>query len=307
MEEHEKALLFAREVADTENEARALSGLGDASYSSGRMRTAYDYFQRCVELARQHGYREIEAGNYYMLAWCRLYMNEVKESAHEARAAVAFAEKIGNLRAEMLARLAVARTLCELCEFDEATIHVERGLQIAENLGAGRFKPFFTLLLAQMQWARHGPRKDIDAMMDRAADISRETSIRFTGPWVIGALALVSGDPERSRKALKDAEEILDEPCVGHNYFAFYRIAMEVSLRLEDWDEVNRFADALEAYCRPEPLPRPDFYVARARALAQYGRGERDDTTTRSLRDLRDEARRVGLMSALPALEQALQ
>ena len=307
MEEHEKALHYAREVADTMNEARALSWLGDASYSSGRMRTAYDYFQRCVELARQHGYSEIEAGNYYMLAWCRMYMNEVRESAADARAAVTFAGNIGNLRAEMLSRLGAARILNELGELDEAMTHVERGLEIAESLGAGRFKPFFTIFLAQNQWARHGPRKDIDATMDRMVEIARETSIRFSGPWVMGNLAFVSGDPKRSRKALKDAEEILAEPCVGHNYLAFYRLAMEVSLRLEDWDEVNRFADALEAYSRPEPLPRADFDIARARALARVGRGERDEATQQGIRALRDEAGQVGLMSALPALEQALR
>ena len=306
MQEHEKALHYAREVADTMNEARALGGLGDASYSSGRMRTAYDYFGRCVELSRRHGYLEIEAANYYMIAWCRLYMNEVKEGAAEAQAAVSFAEKIGNLRAEMVARLTATRALYELGELDEATRHVERGLEIAERLGADRFKPLVTIFLAQIQWAKHGSREDIDAMMDRAAGISRETSIGFLGPWVLGTLALVSSEPDRSRKALKDAEEVLAGDCVGHNYIAYYPLAMEVSLRLGDWDEMNRYADALEAYCRPEPLPRTDFYIARGRALARYGRGERDYSTKRALLRLRDEAKQVGLMRALPALEQAL-
>jgi class 3 adenylate cyclase/tetratricopeptide (TPR) repeat protein len=306
MEEHEKALQFARDVADAENEARALGGLGDAAYSSGRMRTAYDYFRRCVELSRQHGYVEIEAANCYMVAWTRLYLNEVREGARQARETVSFAERIGNRRAEMVARLTTARNLYELGELDEAAGHVERGLEIAEKLGAHRFKPFLTILLAQIQWARQGPRKDIDAMMDRAVEISRETSIGFLGPWVLGALALVSAEPERSRKALKDAEEILAGHCVGHNYLAFYRLAMEVCLRLEDWDEVNRFADALETFCRPEPLPRTNFYIARGRALARHGRGARDEATKQSIRRLCDEAKQVGLMSALPALEQAL-
>jgi len=307
MKEHEKALHYAGEVADTENEARALSGLGDAAYSSGRMRTAHDYFRRCVELSRRHGYVAIEASNGYMIAWTRLYMNEVREGAAEARAAVSFAEKIGNHRAEIVARAAAARNLCELGELDEAASHVERGLKIAENLGADRFNPILTIFRAQIQWARHGPGKDIDAMIDRAAEVSQATSIGFVGPWVLGTLALVSGDPERSRKAMKDAEAILAGNCVGHNYFAFYRQAMEVCLRLEDWDELNRFADALEAYSKPEPLPRTDFYIARGRALARFGRGERDDSTKQALRRLRDEAKQVGLMSALPALEQALQ
>ena len=307
MDEHEKALHYADEVADTENKARALSGLGDASYSSGRMRTAHDYFGRCVELSRRHGYVAIEAANCYMVAWTRLYVNEVREGAAESREAVCFAQKIGNQRAEMVARLTAARNLCELGELDEAASHVERGLKIAESLGADRFKPFLTIFLAQIQWAKNGPGKDIDAMMDRTAELSRKTSIGFLGPWIMGTLALVSGEPDRSRKALKDGEEILAGNCVGHNYFAFYRLAMEVCLRLRDWDELNRFADALETYCRPEPLPRTDFYIARGRALARYGRGERDDATKQALRRLHDEAKQVGLMSALPALEQALR
>lgn len=306
VEQHERALHFAGEAADTESEARALGGLGDAAYSNGRMRTAYGYFRRCVELSRRHGYVDIEAANCYMIAWTRLYMNEVREGAADAREAVSFAERAGNRRAEMVARLTAARNLFELGEFDEAAHHVERGLEISEKLGAHRFKPFLMIFFAQIRWTKLGPGNDIDLTMDRAAEISRETSIGFVGPWVMGTVALVSDEPERSRKALKDAEEMLAGHCVGHNYFAFYRLAMEVCLRLEDWDELNRFADALETYCRPEPLPRSDFYIARGRALAQYGRGARDESTLQALRRLRDEAGQRGLISALPALQRAL-
>jgi tetratricopeptide (TPR) repeat protein len=306
LEEHEKALHYAREAADAKSEARALSGLGDASYLGGRMRTAHEYFRRCIDLSRQHGYAEIEAGNYYMLAFTHLYFNEVREALQEALYAVSFAEKISNLRAEIVARVTVTRNLLELDELDEATKHVERGLAIAEILGSGRFKPILTSFRAQILWARNGPRADIDAMMDRAAEISRATSIEFFGPWVMGTLALVSADPARSREALDEGERILAGTCVGHNYMAFYRLAMEFSLRVEDWDELNRFADALEAYCKEEPLPQTDFYIARGRALARYGRGERDDATMQALRRLRNEAEQVGLMSALPAIEQAL-
>ena len=52
------------------------------------MRTAYDYYRRCVELCREHGYLEIEAGNFYMLAWCRLYLNEAREAMAEVGAAI---------------------------------------------------------------------------------------------------------------------------------------------------------------------------------------------------------------------------
>ena len=56
-------------------------------------------------------------------------------------------------------------------------------------------------------------------------------------------------------QALGEGEEILRQDCVGHNYLWFYRDAMEVSLEDADWDGARRYAAALEAYTRPEPLP----------------------------------------------------
>jgi hypothetical protein len=106
---------------------------------------------------------------------------------------------------------------------------------------------------------------------------------------------------------MQEAEQVLAGNCVGHNYLAFYPLAMEVCLRLKDWDELSRFAAALESYCRPEPLPQAEFYIARGRALARYGRGELDASTKQALRRSRDDARELGLMSALPALEQTLR
>ena len=307
MQEHEQALRYARQAADTMSEARALSGLGDASYSRGRMRTAYDYFRRCLHLAREHGYLDIEAANSYMIAWCRVYLNEVKDGAKEAREAVAFAQRIGNRRAEMVARLTTARVLHELGHLEDAAAHVERGLQIAESLRADRFKVFLTIFRAQIQWAAQGAHPDIDAMLDRAAEAAREKIAGFLGPWVFGTLALVSDDPGRARNALKQGETILAGACVGHNYLAFYPLAIEVSLRLRDWDEADRFADALLAYCRDEPLPRADFHAARGRALARCGRGTKDAQTLQVLQRLRGEAKDIGLVRALPAIETALR
>ena len=73
-----------------------------------------------------------------------------------------------------------------------------------------------------------------------------------------------------------------------------------------DWDEVERYAAALEDFTRPEPLPQSDLIIARARVLAAYGRGERDYATMQELKRLRDEAELVGFKTALPALEEAL-
>ena len=81
---------------------------------------------------------------------------------------------------------------------------------------------------------------------------------------------------------------------------------MEASLRAGEWDEVNRFALALEDYTKDEPMPRTDFYIARGRALAAHGRGERDQATMGELQRLYDQAKEIGLKLTLPALEAAL-
>ena len=63
---------------------------------------------------------------------------------------------------------------------------------------------------------------------------------------------------------------------------------------------------ALEDFTGAEPLPSSNFFIARARALAVYGRGIRDDAVIQELRRLYDEAKRAGQMTDLPALEAAL-
>jgi len=54
------------------------------------------------------------------------------------------------------------------------------------------------------------------------------------------------------------------------------------------WDEVDRYAQALEDYANAEPLPLIDFYVARGRALAAFCRGNNDRGAKQELRRLRD-------------------
>ena len=96
------------------------------------------------------------------------------------------------------------------------------------------------------------------------------------------------------------------EACVSHNQLEFYPSAMQVALDLADYDEVERYAAALEDCTRPEPLPWSEFFIARGRALAACGRGRRDATLRTEIQRLRSEGERQGLRIALPELEVAL-
>ena len=72
-----------------------------------------------------------------------------------------------------------------------------------------------------------------------------------------------------------------------------------------DGEGVVRYADALEAYTSGEPLPWSNFLIARARALAAWGRGARDAASLAELARLRDQAASAGLGPLRAALDEA--
>ena len=143
-------------------------------------------------------------------------------------------------------------------------------------------------------------------LVREALAISRETGMAYIGPGLLGWLALYTDDTDERRAALAEGEALLAAGSISHNYLFFYHAAIEAALATEDWAAAERYAAALEDYTRPEPLPWPDFIIARGRALAAWGRGERDPTAVERLRSLRAHAERAGLHSALAALEAAL-
>jgi len=304
--EQRKALEAAQQAASPECEVRALSGLGDAYYSQGRVKTSLDYFRRCIDLSREHGFGRIVVGNQYMVAWNRMYLLELTGSRDDAVEAVGAAKRVGHQRAEMVARLTAGRTMIELGEFAEAEAHVERGLELAQLLGASRFKPFLLLHLARLRFRQGGSGTELSRLMGEALEISRETGIGFLGPWVLGTLALVESDVAASRSALAEGEKLLAGDCVGHNYFAFYPNAMEVALRSGDWDALERYAAALESYSKAEPLPWTDFFAAWGRTQAALGRGARDGAIVQEVVSLLDDAKRAGLRNYISSLQAHL-
>ena len=137
--------------------------------------------------------------------------------------------------------------------------------------------------------------------------ISRETGITFFGPAMLGAIALASDDPKRREEALREAQTILDRGCVSQNYFRFYRDAIEVSLAMNEWDQADLYATALEKYFHDEPMSWPSFIIARGRALADFGRGRGGEATLAQIRQLHAEATRLTMRSEQTRLEAALR
>lgn len=302
---HRRARRYAEQAGAPELEARALSGLGDADYMRGRMITAYKHFDRCVELCRRQDLARIEATNLPMRGFTHFYQNDLRAAQLDAQQAVELAARIGHLRAETMARDLLFHVLNYQDDLPAAREQAERGLVLARRFGGQRFEAGYRLYLGQVLLAE-GQRDAAERHLDGAYAFSREASLAFIGPWILGALAAATDDTDKGRRALAEAEALLAAGSISHNYLHFYPLAIDVALDDGDWPAVARYCSALEDYTRAEPLPWCALFIARGRALAAWGSGCRDAATRRGLRNLADECERTGLRTALPALQAAL-
>ena len=303
--EHLLALKFAKQYQSEEGEARALGGLGDAEYARGRMITAHDYYTRCIDLANEHGFGRIEVAHLGQRCHTRMYSGDWRGAKTEGLKALDVAMKVGDRRVEMNVRMGLCVLDFEMGEFELLDTHADQLLDLVRTLGARAWESP-VLMWKGIALRANGHRSEARELLAQAAASVREVGRAFHAGRIFGALAWVMADDVEARQAaLHEGEAALNEGSVSHNYFWFYRFAIDALLSVNDWDKVERYASALENYTREEPLGWCDFFITRGRALAACGRGQRDSETAREIQRLRDEADRFGLGSALPALKDA--
>jgi tetratricopeptide (TPR) repeat protein len=305
LREHQSSLELARAIGSPELEAQALGGLGDAEYVRGRMLTSYHHLARCVELARAQGLGRVEVANRSQMAQAALYFRPLGEALDLGIAAAHAAAEVGHLRAEINARAATMMALAVMGEPARVKEESARLRDLIDRLGARRFSQTRLLYLG-MALLFEGDRAEALRLMREALKISEQTGITFRGPNVLGGLALALTDASERRAALDRGEAIIRQGSVGHNPLRFYPDAIDVALELADWDEAERYALALAEFTAAEPLPWSEFFVARGRALAAFGRDRHDEAALRELRKLRRTARQMDYRLPLPAIERAL-
>jgi hypothetical protein len=305
LREHGAALDAARRSGLVELAAMASGGLGDVEYMRGRMISAHARFRDCVELSARHQLRRIEAANRSMMAFTRWFCGDARAALDQACEAIGAAERIGHLRAKMVAHHAAWWCRHALTDFDGAWSDAETALALSRRLGAHRFDAEALAMRAELHRLAGRP---ADAAADAASalEIARSTGAAFIGPIVLGIRALILGDRRERAAALQEGDALLRAGAVSHNQLIFRRDAMEVCLADGDWDAALRFAADLEAYTRAEPLPWSSFHIARARAIAAAGGGGRGRPLAAELRRLLDEAERLGMVIAIPGIRSAL-
>lgn len=299
------AVKYAETSGSSELEAEALSALADAEYLRGRMISAHRAFDRCIKLAQAHGLGRIVAANLSMRGVTSWYQNDIETAIDDLRAAMELASKTRQLRAESMA-LGTAAQVAETALLPEGEEWAWRSVDIARQIGSKLFEAH--ILHGGRIALRMGRRAEGENYVLQALDTIREieSGMSYVGPWTLGALALASIDPSVRREALREGEELLQVGSVSHNYLGFYPDAIEASLDMAEWDEAERYAQALEDYTSAEPVPQSDYYISWGRTLAAFGRGARDEATTDELKRLLDEGERKDLRVVIPRLTEAL-
>jgi class 3 adenylate cyclase/tetratricopeptide (TPR) repeat protein len=283
--EHQAALAAAEEVGSPEWRARALSGLGDAHYSSCKMRTALAAFQDCVALCDAHGYGRVALPNRVMIGHCMIYLQRVAEAVAIMQETRKMASRAGNPHAEMFATQSLCVVLTQSGQADEAMRHIPAALDAARALGARRYESNILCHMAECELSLGRRTEGLQAAQDAVA-ISREVGMGFDGPYALAVLARATDDATRRASLLAEGEAVLRKGSVGHNRVWYYRVAGDAHIESGSWRDADRCAQEIRAVTCAEPLPLVEFIAARIAALSAIGRGEREP-------DLRDEIDRL--------------
>ncbi len=302
--EHQAALAAAEAADGPEWRARASSGIGDALYSSCRMRTALAAFQDCVAFCDAHGYGRVALPNRVMIGHCMIYLQRLSEAVPFVEATRIMAVRTGNPHAEMFATHSLGVVMTQSGQTDQATKHLSAALDQARALGARRYESHLLSELAEGALYQ-GRRADSLTLAQDAVAIAREAGMGFTGPYALAVLARATDDPSIRTAALAEGERVLREGSVGHNVVWYYRVAGDAQLESGNWVEADRCADQINAITSAEPLPLVEFITARIRALSAAGRGERGLGLRSEIDRLITQGNAKGHHSWLASLEDA--
>ena len=177
---------------------------------------------------------------------------------------------------------------------------------------------WIAMMFCAVAMAAQGEAEDAQTVLDDALALSHASGARYSGPMILGFVARTTHDADRRRRALHEGEALLAQGCVSHCHLDLYESAIEAALDARQWDEAERYADALDRYTAGERFPWADFQIRRARALAACGRASGGaarkadsaadaDRIRGALVSLRDEAVAAGMLGPVARIDDALR
>lgn len=291
---HRAALDAAAQAQSVEWRIRALGGMGDANYASGRIATARRYFSDCVALADRHGFLRVSTANRPMVGNCSIYFLDVDPGLREIEAALVDARRLGDRYLEMFAL--ESRAFVQWgAGHEEAAESAEQALSLSRSLRSDRYT---YILLTTLAGSAGGLMSSTErlALCHEALDLAERTSITFAGPLVYAVTAQCELDPVKQAEWIRCGEKLLATSPLAHNQVLFRRLAIDVALAHRRWSDALRYADELRRFtAERESLPFVDLIADRAVALTELAVHPQDAILRQRLEALREDAQAHGL------------
>jgi class 3 adenylate cyclase len=283
----------------------ALCGLGLAYYVRGLTTTAQEKFVECIGYSTKMGLERTAIQIRHMTAWYEYLSLRIDAALEIGRQTCIDGARIRDRRTIMNGGRMQCYMLLEQGRWREAEERLFENLQLSQALHALRYEPVIRALLAKV-FAQRGELEEAEFEIGRAYQLSRQLDERWVGPMILGCYATVVRNPGRQDWALRKGNAILKKGCGSHNYFLFYRDAINLCLLREDWRNALGYAASLEAYAAEQPTRWSDFQIAKARAMAAAGDGKKGDHR-RELERLRRRAAAAGMAPEAAIITSAIE
>ena len=114
IEYHQRRLEIAKEVGDMSGEGRGYCGLGNAYHSLGQFNTAIEYQQRSSEITKEVGDKAEEGGSYGNLGCAYHSLGQFKTAIEYHQRHLEIAKGVGEISKEVGDKTGEACSLCSL-------------------------------------------------------------------------------------------------------------------------------------------------------------------------------------------------
>ena len=296
----------ALDLADTAlSRGRALGGIGDAHYSTGRFRTARGHFRSCVDLARQVGLGPVELGNAHMEAHCVYFSEPGEEAFALLDRALERAVDAGNQRIEFIVRVARICYLALDLRHERCRVELEAIAGLNELIGPSRFGAERDFAHALTLYCRSETEQPAQILRQSLRTVNEDERGRIEAA-LHGLLACTTDDASEREQSLESGAALIRDGVRARSAFWFHQFAGDALLAVGEVDRAAAHADRLDAMTREEPLGWVDLTSRRLRVLCRLRVDPLDADAIGEARDLVTALEAGCLRQALLAVREAV-
>ena len=249
--QHARGLAAVEASGDPRGLARAHGGLGDAHVLSGQMRTAYEHFERAVDLAAKSGLGLVYQEYAFMRSYSLLFAEPGPKAHILADLAVEAAREAGADRAEMLARNVRTELRLVALDLDGARADIDRMEDLIASDPEQRFVADIALLRGWLA-LREGDAQSAFAVLE--PHVSRAQESAYNGAAILSVAALAAADAALQKALFEMAADRVARGAMVPAAIGYHCFALEAAARSNDVSSAQLQIAQLKKIGRREPL-----------------------------------------------------